>query len=191
MSLFQPARLDGPAAGEHRRRRRRRGGRWRRGEVALAKGKQFIFVHRARRAHHQTVGRIESPSPGFEVVGSGRLDGGSRSQDGAAEGLVGEGGGLGEFEHLIVRGVGGLGDLLADDAFLLGEVAGVQRRPLQEIGERRQGQRQSAGQSPDLETGPFMAGGGVDMTAGRFDRLDDVAGGPVARALEDHVFEQM
>ncbi len=189
--LLQPAGLDRLAAGEERGLRWAGVGGGGGAKVRLSQAQKLVLVHGAGDADHQAVGSIEAGAPGLDVSGVGRRQGLRRAQDRPAHGLVREGGGLGQLEDLVVGGVGGLGDLLADDVLLAGQVLGVQGRALDDVGGDGHGQRQSAGQGADLEAGALVPGGGVDLAAGRFDDLHDVAGGAAAGALEDHVFQKV
>ena len=74
---------------------------------------------------------------------------------------------------------------------LLRQVFGIESGPQHQVGGDGHGQRQAASQGADLEAGPLVAGGGVDLAALGLDGLDDVAGRASAGALEDHVLEQV
>ena len=175
MSLFELAPLHRPAAGEMAGLRIGRSRRRGRGEMTFGQPQELVLVHGAGGADHQAIGGVEAGAPGFQA-GRGRLgDGGRGAKDRPAERLAGEGGGLGQFEHLVIRRVGGLGDLLQHHVLFPGEVVGVERRALDEIGGDGHGQRQASGQGADLEAGALMAGGGVDLAAFGLNRLDDIA----------------
>ncbi len=128
---------------------------------------------------------------GAERVGGRAADGLGFAQDRPTQRLSLEGVRLREVEHAVVRRIGGLGDLLADDALLALEVGRIEGRMAYEVAQDVHGERQAALQATHLEAGPLIAGGGVDMAALLFDRLDDISGRAASRALEHHVFEQM
>jgi hypothetical protein len=94
-------------------------------------------------------------------------------------------------EHQVVRGVGGLGDFLADDLFLADQVVGVHVRAQHQVGDHRGAEVEAVLQGADLEAGALVAGGGVEVAALRLDHLDEVTGGTSAGALEDHVLQQV
>ena len=108
-----------------------------------------------------------------------------------AQRLAGEGLGLGHLEHMIVGGVEGLGDLLGHHVLLALNLGRIEGRAEHQVRQHLHGQRQRAVQPPHLETGPLIAGGGVDRAALGLDPLDDLARGHVAGALEHQMLQQV
>jgi hypothetical protein len=160
-------------------------------EVALGEFQQFVLIDAAGGADDQAARCVERRAPSLQAVRRRAPDGLGRAQDRPAQRLAGEGGVLRQFEDEVVGGVRGLGDLLADHLFLTGEVGGVHSRALNEVGQHRRTEVEAARQGADLEAGPLIAGGGVDVAARSLDHLDDVAGRAAARALEDHVLQEV
>ena len=90
---------------------------------------------------------------------------------------------------MVVGGVEGFGDLLGDHVLLALDLVGVERGPENQIRDHLHGQRQGAVQRPNLETGPLIAGGGVQRPALGLDPLDDLACAHLAGTFEDEMFE--
>ena len=128
---------------------------------------------------------------GRQIAGARLGDAGLGAQDRTAERLAIEGLFLGQFEDQVVGNVSGLGDLLGDDPLFLGQVAGVQARPEDQVRHHRHGQRQAALERADLEAGAIVAGGGVELAALGLDGLDDLTRCPLAGGPKHHVLEQM
>jgi hypothetical protein len=180
-----------PARERARLGRGQRRGTQRFAEDALRQIEQLVLVHGAGRADHQSVRGVKAGPPLLQVARSRGRHGRRRAQDRTAEGLAGEGGVLGQLEDVVVGRVGGLGDLLGDDLLLALQFVGVERRAQHEVGDGGQAKLQRAFQSAHLETGPLIAGGGVDRAALALDGLDDLERRSAARALEHHVLQKM
>ena len=146
-------------------------------ERGFGEAQELVLVDRAGGADHQAVGRVEArrARPPARRDRPASMAGGV-AQDRAAQRLAGEGRGLGQFEDLVVGGVGGLGDLLADDLLLLGQVVGVQGRA---AGPGRRSTAMASGRPPArartwklVRSWPVAA---LMLAALGLDDLDDVA----------------
>jgi len=101
---------------------------------------------------------------GNEAVWAARL-GRMVAEHGLVDQVLGDGG------RLVI----GPGDLLDDDAALAVELALVDPRPRDEVGEQIGGREQMLGPRGDVERDQVMAGVGVEDGADTFGRLVDVA----------------
>ena len=160
-------------------------------EVAFGQAQQVVLVHRAGGADHKGFRRVERGTPRAQSLGRGGTDGFGRAQNGATQRLAGKGRLLRQFEDQIVGGVGGFGDLLADDLLFAFEVALVHDRVQHEVAEHGGPEVEAGFQGTNLETGPLIAGGCVDVATLGLDHLDDFARRTGAGTLEHHVFQQV
>ena len=69
--------------------------------------------------------------------------------------------------------------------------SGAERRVQDDVGEDVEGQRQVLVEHLDVVAGVFLGGERVELPADRVDRLGDVFGRPRARALEEHVLDEV
>jgi hypothetical protein len=100
-----------------------------------------------------------------------------RAQDRAAERLVGVGRLLEEVAHEVVGRVADLPDLLQDDLALLLQLALVEGRALEDVGDQVEAERQVGGQDAGVVGGVLAGGVGVERAADGLDLLGDGAGG--------------
>ena len=113
------------------------------------------------------------------------------AQDGAAQRLVGIGFLLQPVEDDVVGRVQRLADLLQDHPALDLDLAGVEDRVQQDIGQHIHRQRHVILQDADVIGGHLAAGIGIDIAAHILDFLGDLQGAARLRALEGHMFEEM
>ena len=114
-----------------------------------------------------------------------------RPEDRAPERLARIRGLLEQIEHQVVRRVLHLPDLLQDHGALARELALVEGRVLQDVGEQVDRERQIVREHARVVGGLLARGVGVQVAADVLDRLGDSARRAALGALERHVLEHV
>ena len=92
---------------------------------------------------------------------------------------------------MVVGRVEGLGDFLGDHVLFALDLAGLEDRMEDQIGDDLQGSFEAIRHGTDLEHGALIAGRGIDRAAAALDALDDLARRHLARPLEHHMLEEV
>ncbi len=82
-------------------------------------------------------------------------------------------------------------DFLLDDAALALDLGGGKRRAQEHVGQHVDHGGQVRGAGPRVVTRHLLRREGVEITAHAFNGFGNLAGRPLGRSLEEHVFEEM
>ena len=176
MDLLEVAGLAEIAADVARGIRRRRAGAR---QVDEGLGRQLddaVVIDLAGRAQDQPLAAVVLAHVAADGLARQAADDLGRAQHRAAEGLVGKGAGLEVVEDDVVGRVLGLADLLQHDRALARQLALVEHRVLEDVGNDVEGERHVVRQHARVVGGVLARGIGVEMAADRFDLDGDVAG---------------
>jgi hypothetical protein len=150
--LLQPAHLRRSAAGEGRRRRvLAQAGAGLIAEPLLGQAQGFVLVQGPGEADGHAFGAVEHGAPRPQTAHGRGVHALHRPQDRTAQRSAPEGARLCQVEDIVVRRIGGLGDLLGDDALLPFQLGGVERGPEHQVAGDLAGQRTVALQRADLK----------------------------------------
>ena len=139
----------------------------------------------------QVLGPVEALVEVGDRVAVEAGDGLDAADDLAAQRVAGEHG-LGEGDvDAVVGGVEAGGQLVEDDVPLHLDVVAVEGGVHDDVGQEVDRHGQLVGGHPGVEGRGLPPGEGVHVTADAVDRLGDLEGGPVRRALEEQVLEEV
>jgi hypothetical protein len=123
--------------------------------------------------------------------GGHRRDRFDRPLDRASERMVGPEMLVEEIVDELVRSVVHHPDLLEDDLALLFDLRGIEIGVEHDVGEQIERHGEMLVQDLGVETGVFLGGEGVDLSADRVDGQGDFLGAPIGRALEQKMLNEM
>ena len=158
--------------------------------VLLDEPHQLRPVETPGRGHGDVGGDVAALEVGVHLVAAQVGDALHGAKDAVAQAVVGEEQPLGV---LVGAGAGLVlvhADLFDDDVLLRVEILLAETGP-EDVGENVDRRRQVFRQDGGVEDGVFLAGESVVVGADLVEVAVDVEIGPVRRALEDHVFEEV
>lgn len=149
----------------------------------------FFGVERSGDDDEAIVGHVMAGDEGGDVSVGDLIKDGAVTDDGVAEGVFAEGGGLHEVVQGGVRVVMIHGHFPADDVLFAGKFGGVEPSVADHVREDVEVAFGVFGEAVDPVDGAVEGSVGIDVAAALLDVFGDVFGGAFLGAFEEHVFD--